>query len=143
MGIPGLEELESETEGTSSRDGLGTSNSSILKGSVVLTIGKLESLGDVAVKSLNTSVLVIHILLKDDLFSTSNAREDVGLAFIVSVSSHTEKHLLGVSLLLESFVQTEDGVGGGRSKSRPGRELSVTVSNELAVGTLDKASEHV
>lgn len=60
---------------------------------------------------------MVHVALEDDLFSALHARQDKGLAIIVSVGSHAQKNFLGVRFLLEGIVETEDGISGGSSQS--------------------------
>lgn len=113
--VPLREESETKAECTSARDGLGSSDSVLLAGAAVLTIGKSEALLDVGVNTLDGSVLVVHVALKDDLFGAPDARENEWLTVIVSVGSHAQEDLLGASLLLEGIVETEDGIRrGGR-----------------------------
>jgi len=142
VGVPLGEEGETESEGTSSRDGLSTGDSAFLASLGALAVSKGEALLDIGVNTLDGRVLVIHVTLEDDLLSASDAREDEGLASIISVGSHTEKNLLGVGILLERVVESENRVRGGGGKSSPGGEASSALRNNLAVCTLDEASEH-
>jgi len=125
VGVPVGEEGEAESERSSSGDGLGSSDSSFLEGRGVLSEGELLGLLNEGVNSLDSSVLVVHVEGEDSLFGDSNTREDVGLAGIVSVSSHTEEDLLIVGVLLEGVVETEDGVSGGVGEGTPSGEKSV------------------
>ena len=140
--VPLGEESETKAESSSSRDGLGSSDSVLLAGAAVLAIGKSQALLDVGVDTLDGSVLVIHVALKDELFSAPHARENEWLTVIVSVGSHAQEDLLGAGLLLEGIVETEDGIRGSGSQARPGREASCALADKLTVGTLDEASEH-
>jgi hypothetical protein len=120
VGIPVGEESESKSEGSGSGDGLGSSNSVFLKGNGVSSEGELLRSRDEGVNSLNSSVLVIHIVSENSFFSDSNARQDVRLVVVISVGSHTEEDLLGVSVLLEGVVETKDGISGSVSEGSPG-----------------------
>jgi hypothetical protein len=110
VGIPVSEELEAETEGTSAGNGLGGGDSSFLYLFVVGAVSKGQTLGDVRVDTLDSSVLVIHVKIKDLFFSTTNTFENKRLRFVTSVDSHTEKLLFGIGLLLESFIEAENGI---------------------------------
>jgi len=117
--VPVGEEGETESERSSSGDGLGSSNSVLLKGDGVGSEGELLRSGDERVNTLDSSVLVIHIVGEDSLFSDSNARQDVRLVVVISVGSHTEEDLLVVSVLLELVVETEDRVSGSVGEGSP------------------------
>jgi len=125
VGVPVGEEGETESERSSSRDGLSSSDSSFLEGSGVLSESELLGLVDEGVNTLDSSVLVIHVVGENSLFGDSNAREDVRLASIVSVGSHTEEDLLLVRVLLEGVVETENGVSRGVGEGTPSGEKSV------------------
>lgn len=142
VGIPLAEEGESETEGSSSRDGLATSDSVLSKGLAVSTVSELEALLDIGVDTLDGGVLVIHVTLEDNFLSAPNAGKDERLAIIVSVGSHTEENLLGVSVLLEGVVESENGICGGTGQTSPSGEAGSALANNLTVCTLDEASEH-
>ena len=115
--VPLREESETKAESSSSRDGLGSSDSVLLAGAAALTVGKGEALLDVGVDTLDGSVLVIHVALKDELFGAPDARENEWLAVIVSVGSHAQKDLLRAGLLLEGIVETEDGIRGSSGQA--------------------------
>jgi len=117
--VPVGEEGETESERSSSGDGLGSSNSVLLEGDGVGSEGELLRSGDERVNTLDSSVLVIHIVGEDSLFSDSNARQDVRLVVVISVGSHTEEDLLVVSVLLELVVETEDRVSGSVGEGSP------------------------
>ena len=117
VGVPLREESETEAESTSARDRLGTSDSALLTGTTVLTVGKSEALLDVRVDTVDGSVLVIHVALKDELLGALDARKDEWLAFVISVGSHAEEDLLGAGLLLEGVVETENRVCGSGGQS--------------------------
>ena len=68
---------------------------------------------------------MIHIGSKNSLFGDSNAREDVRLAVVISVGSHSKEDLLGVSVLLELVVETKDRISRGTGKRSPSGEKSV------------------
>jgi len=57
---------------------------------------------------------VVHVEVQNLLLGLTNAVEDEGLALVTTVDTHTEELLLGVGILLVLFVETEDGVSGGR-----------------------------
>jgi len=99
---------------------LSSSNSTFLVGLGFSSEGELLRFADEGVNTLDASVLVIHIGSEDSLFSDSNAREDVRLVVVVSVSSHSEEDLLRVGVLLERVVETEDRVSRGVGKGSPG-----------------------
>jgi len=143
VGVPLAEECETETERACSGDGLAAGDSVLSKSSAVSTVGELEALLDVGVDTLDRGVLVIHVAFEDELFSTLDAREDKRLAIVVSVGTHTEENLLGVRILLEGVVETEDGVSGGSGQSTPVGESSSALADNVAVSTLDEASEHL
>jgi len=108
--IPLLDEVKTDSEGTSSGEGLASNNSLALNSLVVFTISQLNTMLVVGWDTVNTCVLVVHSVLKNSLFSCLNASKDQWLAIVVSVSSHTEKNFLWVGILLEGIVQTEDGI---------------------------------
>jgi hypothetical protein len=117
--VPVGEEGETKSERSSSGDGLGSSDSVLLEGDGVGSEGELLRSGDERVDTLDSSVLVVHIVGEDSLFSDSNARQDVRLVVVISVGSHTEEDLLGVRVLLEGVVETEDGVSGSVGEGSP------------------------
>jgi hypothetical protein len=135
VGVPLLEEGEAESEGSSSGDGLGTSDTLLLVGLVVGAESELLRLVNKRVNALNTGVLVVHIVGEDALFGLADAREDVGLAVIVTVGAHAEEDLLWVVVLLEGVVEAEDGVRGGGGEGAPSGE-STNLSG--AAGSFDK-----
>ena len=117
--VPLLKEGVTNSEGSSTRNGLSASDSVFLKGLAVSTVCELEAFLDVGVNTLDGSVLVIHVAFEDDLFSTLNAGKNEWLTIIISVSAHTEKDLLGVGILFECVVEAEDRVSGGTGQSSP------------------------
>jgi hypothetical protein len=134
VGVPVGEEGKTESERSSSRDRLSSSNSVLLEGLRVLSESELLGLVDEGVNTLDSSVLVIHVVGEDSLLSDSNARQDVRLVVVVSVGSHTEEDLLLVGVLLELIVETENGVSGGIGERSPGREESVLDAKFVSVG---------
>ena len=56
---------------------------------------------------------MIHLLLNDDLFSCTNAVQNIRLIVIISVNSSAKELLLRVGVLLESLGESEDRVGRG------------------------------
>lgn len=76
VGIPVSEELETETEGTSARDGLGGSDASFLDLFVVGTVGKSQTLSNIRVDTLDPCVLVVHVEIENLFFSTTNTFEN-------------------------------------------------------------------
>lgn len=100
------------------------SGDSVLNESSRLTEGKLLGFVDEGVNSLDSGVLVIHIVSKNFLFSHADARENVRLVVVVTVSTHTEENLLGVSVFLELVVESEDRISGGVGKRSPSGESS-------------------
>ena len=142
VGVPLAEEGETEAERTSTRDGLGTGDAALLQSSTVLTVSKLEAFLDVAVKTADGQVLVVHLLVEDDLLGATDARENVRKTIVILVSAHTEEDLLGVGLLLVGIVKAEDGISRSGSESSPSRESSSTLCDEIALGTGNKSSEH-
>lgn len=100
------------------------SSDSVLKESCGLTEGKLLGFVDEGINSLDSGVLVIHIVSENFLFSHADARENVRLVVVVTISTHTEENLLGVSVLLELVVESENGISGGVGKGSPSGESS-------------------
>ena len=110
VGVPLSEELETNPQRSSTGDGLARDDSIVLDDSAVGAIGKLGTLLSVARNTINTSVLVIHSLLKNCFLSLFDAIKDVRLAIVISVGTHTKENLSGVGVLLESIIETEDGI---------------------------------
>jgi len=121
--IPVGKEGHAETEGSSSRDRLGSSDS-VLNEGLRFTEGKLLGFVNEGVNTLDSGVLVIHIVSENFFFGHADARENVRLVVVVTVSTHSEENLLRVSVLLELVVESEDGISGGVGKSSPGGESS-------------------
>jgi len=121
--IPVGKEGHAETEGSSSGDRLGSSDS-VLNEGLRFTEGKLLGFVDEGVNTLDSGVLVIHIVSENFFFGHADARENVRLVVVVTVSTHSEENLLGVSVLLELVVESENGISGGVGKSSPGGESS-------------------
>lgn len=119
MRVPRGEELEAEAEGSRSRDRLSTGNSALLASTVVFTVSKSEALIDIRVNTLDASVLVVHVALKDNFLSASHTREDERFTIVISVSTHSEKNLPGVGALLESVIEAEDRVSRSCRQARP------------------------
>lgn len=111
---PLLDEVETDSERTGSGEGLASDNSLRQDSLVVFTVSQLNTMLVVGGDTIDTGVLVVHTLLKNSLFSFLNTSEDQWFAIVVSVSSHTEKDLLWVGILLECVVQTEDGIWRSR-----------------------------
>jgi len=141
--VPLLKEGVTNSKGSSTRDGLSASDSVLLEGLAVSTVSELEALLDVRVNTLDGCVLVIHVAFEDNLLSTLNAGKNEWLAIIISISTHTEKDLLGVGILLEGVVETENRVSGGTGQSSPVGETSSALTDNLTVCTVDEASKHV
>ena len=128
VGIPVSEELHTETEGTSTRNTLGGSDSSFLYLFAIGTISKSQTFRNIRVDTLDSSVLVVHVKIEDLLFSAANTLKNQWLVLVVSVDTHSEELFLGISLLFEGFVKTKDGIRRGSSNTGPGAELSLTES---------------
>ena len=115
VGIPVSEELEAETEGTSAGNGLGGSDASFLYLLVVGAVSKSQTLSNIRVDTLDSSVLVVHVKIEYLLFSTTNTFKNQRLCFVASVDTHTEELFLGIGLLLKGFVETKNGICGSSS----------------------------
>lgn len=76
VGIPVSEELETETEGASARDSLSGSDASFFYLLVVCTVSKSQALSNIRVDTLNSSVLMIHVKIKNLFFSTTYTFQD-------------------------------------------------------------------
>jgi hypothetical protein len=139
--VPVSEEGKSESERSSSGERLSSSNSVFIEGFAFISESELLGFVDEGVNTLDSSVLVIHIGSKNSLFGDSNAREDVRLAVVISVGSHTEEALLGVSVLLEGVVETKDRISRGIGKRSPSGEKSVL--NAEFVGVSESSGEHL
>jgi hypothetical protein len=86
-GVESLEEGSANSEGTSTRDGLGDDQA--VEGRGVLAVGEDSgSLGEVG-KTSDTSVLLVQAAGNDLFLSSTDGREDVGLALVVTVSTDT------------------------------------------------------
>lgn len=107
---PLLDEVKTDSQRTSSGEGLARDNSLGLHCFMVCTISQLNAMLVVSGDTVDASVLVIHILLQNFLLGLLNTSQDQWFTVIVSVGSHTKEYLLWVSVLLESIVQTEDGI---------------------------------
>ena len=97
---------------------------------------------DVGVNTLDGGVLVIHFALKDQLFSAPDTFKNLRLACVITVHTHTKQDLVSSSFLLEGIVKSQNGVSGGSSQTRPATESSSALGHDLAVSTLNEASEH-
>jgi len=121
VGVPVAHKSETEAEGASSGNRLSAGNTVFLDG-LGVTEGKDLRLFDEAVDTLDARVFVIHLVGENSLFSELDALEDEGLALVVTVSTHAEENLLAVGVLLEGFVEAENGVGRGGGNVGPGAE---------------------
>ena len=142
VGVPLREESETEAKGTSSRNRLGTGDPVFLTCAAILTIGESEALLDVRIDTTDGSILVVHVVLEDNFLGALYARQDEGLTVVISIGSHAKEDLLGIGVLLEGIVETEDGIRGGGRERRPRREGSLALAENLTVCTLDEAGEH-
>ena len=118
--VPVLEEGESNSEGASSGEGLGTSDSSFVKLLAVVSVGSFEGLVDVGLNTVDWLVFVIHILLENNLLGFSDAWKDVRLSLVASVGSKTEEHLVGVRVSLEGLTETKNRVCRSSVEAAPG-----------------------
>ena len=141
--IPVREESKSKTERSSSRDGLGSSNSVLLQRLGVWTESQQLGLCYIRVNTLDASILVVHIFLKNDLFSSSHAVQDEWLALVVTISTHAKKDFLWVRITLESFIKPKNWVCWSSSQVRPGAKRSCALVDELSVSTGDKLGKHL
>ena len=140
--VPFLEELETETERSSSGDGLSSSDAAFLESLRIGAISQFEALLDVGVNAGNGSVLVIGARIKQLLLGASHALKNVGLALIVAIGTHSKEHLLGVGVHLEGFIEAEDRVGGGGSESSPVREARLLGGEHLAATASNEFGQH-
>ena len=113
-----LQEIAEETERTSTRKSLANSNSVFLDGSAISTVDEFSSQSVEVGETFNRRIFVIA-LASNASFSFSNARENDGLAVIVTVGTDTEGNLAGILISLELFVQTENGIRGSLSNLIP------------------------
>ena len=87
--VEALEESTTDSEGTSTRDGLGDDDSALLKRCRVGTICEDGGgLGEVGYTS-NASVFLVKVLLDDSLLGLLHRGKDVGLALVVTVCANT------------------------------------------------------
>ena len=140
VGVPLLEEGQTESEGSSAGDRLGTGDTLLLVGLVIGTESELLRLVHKRVNALNTGVLVVHIRFEDAVLSDAHTGEDIGFVVVVTVGAHSEENLLWVVVLLEGVVETEDGVCGCGREATPCGEG--TGLHELAVSGNERFSEH-
>ena len=131
VGVPVAEESETNTEGTSTGEGLDTGNTVLTHGGGIAE-GQFLGFLDVRVNTLDASVFVVHAVSEDFLFGHADAVEDEGLAIIITVSTHTKEHLFGVFVLLELIIETEDRVSGGVCQSGPVAERTNLLSKETS-----------
>ena len=136
--VPLLHESESNSEGTSSGEGLGSSDSAFIELLAVVTVGGFQRLVDVRLNTVDWLVLVIHVFLKDDLLGLSNAGKYVGLSIVISEGSKTEEHLLRVGVALECLAKTEDRVCWCSFKATPGRESCGSLMDQNTMSAVDK-----
>lgn len=83
------------------------SYSLLLDVSGVSAKGELSSSLGEGGKTCNGQVLVVQLLVQDTLLSSPDRVKDVGLASIISVSTHSKVHFVGVGVLVEGHSDTE------------------------------------
>ena len=129
-------ELTNDTEGTSTREGLNAGDTVITdKRAVEAEENTLGTLAEFS-KTVNRKILLVESSVSDNssLSSTDN-REYIRLAIVITVSADTEVDLLRVLISLETLGEAEDGVNGGH---RHVRELFVEGSKSLHCECVDR-----
>ncbi|KAK6360366.1 hypothetical protein TWF730_006509 [Orbilia blumenaviensis] len=82
-------ELTTNSEGTSTRDGLGDANTTVLQWSRVWAVGKVSSSLGEGWDTGNASVLLVGSALEDFLLGCSDGWENIGLAAVIAVCADT------------------------------------------------------
>lgn len=114
VGVESVQEVTNDSQGTSTRDGLGSDNSVLFNQLLTVDIlagvvenkaldGVLELLG-----TSDTGVFLFNFAGKQDLFSFLDTWEDDRLTGVVSVGSDTQVDLGGVGVLVVGFGDTQD-----------------------------------
>ena len=111
--IPLLDELESNSQGSSSRKRLTTDNSIGLNGFVILAISKLNALLVVGQNTIDASVLMIHRIGQDLLLGLLHAIQNQRLVVVAPVDSHTQQLLLRALVSLEGIIEAQNGIRRG------------------------------
>lgn len=140
--VPLSKKCKSKTQSASTRKCLGTGESPLFQSSTVRTEAKNLALMDVGVNTLDRGVLVIHFALKNQLFCAPDTFKNLRLSCVITVHTHTKQDLVRASFLLEGIVKSKNGVSGGSRQTRPATEGSSALDYDLAVSTLNEASEH-
>lgn len=118
------QEFSTNSQSTSTRNGLGGGNPLLKQSRRISTISKLSSSNGKVGNTSNTSVLLVQVLLSNARLSFKNRGQHKGLASIVTVSTNTEVNLLFKSVLLKGLSNTENGIGRSLLDIGPGGLVS-------------------
>lgn len=110
----GGNEFESQSQGSSSGEGLGRDNSSGLGGWAISTKNEISGSILESKDSVNGEVLLVVLQIKNDLLLDSlDNRENVWLFVVVSVGSDSQVDLLGILISLVSKSGSKDWIRWG------------------------------
>lgn len=111
-GVEALKERSTNSQSTSSRDGLGNGNGIRSKRLALLAVGKVgSSLGEGALTG-DGGIFLVESVLEDTLLSLEDGGEDKWLALVVTVGTDTDVDLLGVGITLVGLSDTCKMLGG-------------------------------
>ena len=128
-----LQEVSQKTQRTGSRKSLAHGDSVLLYHGGLNSVDKLGSQSVEVGQTLNGRILVIALSGNTSL-SLGNARENHGLAVVVTVSTHTQRNLAGILISLELLVQSKNGIWGSLSNLRRYPQRYTSYSSPAAGG---------
>jgi len=109
-----LDEFETESEGTGTRESLSSGNSLLLNSGMSLTKEQVSGNRSEASMTINGKIFLIDAgIVGDLLLGISDTVEDVWFSVVVSVSTNADVNLLGVLVSLVSHGDTENGIRRG------------------------------
>jgi len=131
--IPFLHEIKTNSKRTGTWKWLNSNNSVVFNSLAISSVSKLKTFLSICWNTINTWILVIHACFHDSLLSLLNAIQDERFTLVCSIGTHAKKTFPWISVLLESVIETKNGVWRGVINLCPEWEWSGLLSNDWGV----------